>query len=307
MKSLLKLVPCLIPLLASGQLAFQPNESPPGMRPLTDMAPSERYKGELGGLYEKGLNTPPEPLRKAAMAEVAKIQPLDADGKMLRNGRIALVSISMSNATQEFSVFKRIADADPAKSSFVTIIDCAQGGQAMAEWVNPNGGPWREADRRIAAAGISPNQVQAAWVKIANKMPQGDLATHGKKLQDDTTAVIADAKARFPNLQMVYLSSRIYGGYASSALNPEPYAFEGGLVCRWLIRDQSMKGPVLVWGPYLWADGNTPRKGDGLVWRREDLGPDGTHPSESGRMKVANMLLNFFKTDTLAKGWFVGR
>jgi lysophospholipase L1-like esterase len=49
----------------------------------------------------------------------------------------------------------------------------------------------------------------------------------------------------------------------------------------------------------------TPRKSDGLVWKREDLVGDGTHPSDSGRQKVSDMLLNFVKTDPLAKTWFV--
>jgi lysophospholipase L1-like esterase len=32
---------------------------------------------------------------------------------------------------------------------------------------------------------------------------------------------------------------------------------------------------------------------------------DGTHPSQSGALKVANMLLDFFKTNELARGWFM--
>ena len=68
-----------------------------------------------------------------------------------------------------------------------------------------------------------------------------------------------------------------------------------------------MKSPLLLWGPYLWADGTTPRKSDKLVWLREDLSGDGVHPSDSGRQKVAKMLLEFFATDPLAKRWFVKR
>jgi hypothetical protein len=188
----------------------------------------------------------------------------------------------------------------------------------MAEWAGPDMPSWREADRRIASAGVSPLQVQAAWIKLANKLPGGDLEVHGKKLQADTQAVIQNAKARFPNLQVAYLSSRIYGGHSAGALNPEPYAYESGFVVRWLIQDQikgnpalnydanrgEVKAPVLLWGAYLWADGVTPRKSDGLTWPREDLAGDGTHPSQTGREKVARLLLDFFKTDETAKPWF---
>lgn len=63
--------------------------------------------------------------------------------------------------------------------------------------------------------------------------------------------------------------------------------------------------PWLAWGPYLWADGLRPR-GDGLVWACSDLEPDGTHPSQAGRQKVADLLLAFVKSDPTARAWFVG-
>ena len=66
-----------------------------------------------------------------------------------------------------------------------------------------------------------------------------------------------------------------------------------------------VKAPLVLWGPYFWADGTTPRRSDNLVWERKDFGGDGTHPSESGRQKVALLLLNFFKNDSLASSWFV--
>jgi hypothetical protein len=88
---------------------------------------------------------------------------------------------------------------------------------------------------------------------------------------------------------------------------------------RWLIQDQiagkpelnydaarrAVKSPLLLWGPYLWADGETPRKDNGLTYKQSDLGNDGTHPSDTGRAKVANLLLNFFKTDPGARKWFL--
>jgi hypothetical protein len=290
-----------------------------GLKPLTEMTADDKYKGEDGGLYGAGTNEPPVAHQLAAQKESTKIQPLNDEGHPSPDGKIALVSISMSNATQEFSFFKRIADADSDKSTRVTIVDCAQGGQAMAQWVDPQGRAWTEADRRIAAAGLSSKQVQVAWIKLANVTPTGDLQEHGKKLQQDTLAVLHNAKSRFENLRIAFLSSRIYGGYATGALNPEPYAYEGAFAARWLIQDQikgveelnydaergMVRAPLLLWGPYLWADGTTPRRRDGLVWEREDMVGDGVHPSESGRRKVANQLLTFFKTDANAKSWFV--
>jgi hypothetical protein len=141
-----------------------------------------------------------------------------------------------------------------------------------------------------------------------NKSP-GDFPKHAEELRGHVLASLGIARKRMPNLRIAYLSSRIYAGYAATPLNPEPYACESALAVRRLILDQAkgdaalnwdpsrgdVRAPLLLWGPYLWADGTTPRKSDGLVWNREDLAPDGTHPSPaSGRDKVAGLLLRAY-------------
>jgi hypothetical protein len=290
-----------------------------GFKPLTEMSAEDRYKGEDGGLYGGGKNELPDALVAAATKVTAKIKPLDADGNPAADGKIALVSISMSNATQEFSRFKRLAGADVRKSPLVAIVDCAQGGQTMARWADAKSACWKEADRRLKAAGVSRQQVQVAWVKLANAGPKGNLEEHGKRLERDTRIVLANLTEHFPNLRIAYLGSRIYGGWADGRLNPEPYAYEGAFVVRWLIQSQmrangglnydpdrgEVESPLLLWGPYFWADGTTPRKSDGLTWQRSDLVGDGTHPSDTGRQKVAEQLLKFFKNDVYARKWFV--
>jgi len=291
-----------------------------GFKPLSDMTADDRYGDEDGGLYGDGRNTPPDENLRDAQAALAAMKPLDSSGRPADDGKIGFISISMSNATQEFSTFKAVADADPKKSARVQIVDCAQGGQAMAEWVDPQARAWQNADQRLQSADLSPQQVQAVWIKLANKSPQGSLEQHGRKLQRDTLAVIHNARARFPNLKIAYLSSRIYGGWSAGSLNPEPYAYEGAFVVRWLIQDQiagkpalnhradrgEVKAPLLLWGPYFWADGVVPRASDQLTWVRSDLGPDGTHPSPAGREKVARLILDFCKNDPSASAWFVG-
>jgi hypothetical protein len=152
-----------------------------------------------------------------------------------------------------------------------------------------------------------------AWVKLANVTPSGSLEEHGRKLERDTLAVLQNARTAFPNLRIAYLGSRTYGGYATTPLNPEPYAYEGAFPVRWLIERQVKgdgelaldKAPLLLWGPYLWAEGTKGRKFDQLVWERTDFVGDGVHPGDSGRRKVADLLLNFLTTDPLAKPWFV--
>ncbi len=289
-------------------------QRPPPERiiPLCDLGAADRYEDQDGGLYGGGRNTPPDAHRQAAQAELARICPLNAEGEPAADGTIVFVAISMSNATQEFARFKQIADASPDKSPRVTIVDCAQGGQAMAEWAPADARPWQEARDRLARAKVAPKQVQVAWIKLANKGPTGGLQDHGRQLERDTLAVLRNARAMFPNLRLAYLGSRTYGGYANGGLNPEPYAYESAFAARWLIQRQMQndpelslqKIPLLLWGPYLWADGVKGRQLDALVWERTDFGPDGVHPNDSGRQKVAHLLLHFLTHDPLAKSWF---
>ncbi len=299
-----------------------------GLIPLVDMSADGRYRGEDGGLYGGGSNVPPESHLQAALAEAEKIQPLDAEGRPDPDGKIVLISNGMSNTTQEFSAFIQVARDDPHKSKHVVIVDCAFGGQDVADWADPEGrfrkdrpNPWDQQMAALRKAGVSPLQVQAAWIKHARRGPAsfGEFPKHAEEMKQHSAVVLNKLRERFPNLRLAYLSSRIYAGYAGTPLNPEPYAYETAFVVRWLIRDQirgepslnpdpargEVRAPLLLWGPYLWADGVKGRKADDLVWLRDDLAGDGTHPSQSGRAKVAAQLLQFFKTDPTAKPWFV--
>jgi hypothetical protein len=278
-----------------------------GFTPLTELG-TGRYKGEEGGLYPVGSNTPP-PAHLANGVKLAhEIVPLDADGKPSPDGKIVLLTTGMSNTTMESQAFIKLAAGDPQINPHVLLLDGAQGGQTAKVIAKPDANYWKEDDRRLAAAGVTAKQVQAVWLKQANAGPTEPFPTEAKRLEEDIRADIKILSDRFPNLKQVFLSSRIYAGYASTPLNPEPHAYETAFADKWLIAEQiagkSDLRPWLAWGPYLWADGMKPRK-DGLVWTREDLGPDGTHPSELGRAKVAKLLLDFFKSSPATRPWFV--
>ncbi len=272
------------------------------MTPLTDMGARATYHGYHGGLYPNGANTPPRSYLKKGLAAARRVHPID--------GRIVLLSIGMSNATQEFSVFKRYADLNSAKASDVTIVDGAQGGQDAEIVKDPQSRFWSVVQQRLTAAGANSAQVQAVWLKEAIAQENEPFPRDALHLQSDLRAIVSVLRSRFPNLQLVYLSSRTYGGYATTTLNPEPYAYDSGFAVKWLVA-QRMKGkiggPWLGWGPYLWTNGTKGRR-DGLVWNCTDVRPsDGTHPSATGQLKVAALLWHFFTTDATAKSWFVAR
>src|SRR6266516_3507733 len=268
------------------------------MTPLSDLG-KKRYHGYRGGLYANGKNTPTAAYLKKGLAAAKRVHPID--------GHIVLLSIGMSNTTQEFSAFKRLADADPRKASDVTIVDGAQGGQDAEIVKDPNARFWTVVEQRLRAASATAAQVQAVWLKEAIARESSPFPADAKRLKGDLAAIVGVLRARFPNLRLVYVSSRTYGGYASTPLNPEPFAYDSGFAVKWLVADRiagRLKGPWVAWGPYLWTNGEKGRR-DGLVWTCADTRADGTHPSPSGQQKVAQLLLEFFTTDPTARPWFV--
>ena len=291
---------------------YQQRKKPDRLIPLTDIEPGSTYEGQAGGLYGEGKNDPPNGLIQAVGEQLKHIVPRNDHGEPDPKGLVGLISISMSNATMEFSRFKQQADRSPDKSPQVKIVDCAQGGKAMSAWARADAPPWDVAAQRLKRAGVAPDQVQVAWIKLANPRPEGSLEDHVSKLESDTIDVLQHARGNFPNLRVAYLSSRIWGGEAGGNLSPEPYAYESAfavqrLVLRQLKGDKALateEVPVILWGPYLWAEGDRGRKTDDLTWLRTDFAEDGVHPSDSGRNKVANLLLNFFTHDPLARPWF---
>lgn len=306
--------------------------------PLTDLGAGS-YIGFTGGLYPNGANIPPAAHGVLGLDRALKVQPLDVNGRVDPAGKIVLLSIGMSNTTQEFCSepatlpcnswsFMGQAAADPeVNKTTLAIVNGAYGGKTAPNWDSSTDPEYdRIRDTLLVPQSLSEQQVQVAWVKLARFNPKISLPAADADaylLLTDLGNIMRALKVRYPNLQQVFLSSRIYGGYATILTNPEPYAYETGFAVKWLIQaqiDQVQSGvpdaragnldpnavaPWVAWGPYLWADGLNPRS-DGLVWELADFDPaDGTHPSTSGETKVAQMLLDFFKNSEFSRCWFL--
>ena len=304
-----------------------------GLVPLPEMGP-RTYKGYTGGLYPGGRNNrPPAHLAAGLRIAIEGIRPLNASGNVdTNNGKIVLISVGMSNTTHEFGsgdrdthdfrqAFKFRADNDRSRNPQLVIVDGAQGGQDVTRWTNIAAPTWSTVRQRLNQAGVSTQQVQAAWVKqsLQDITQYGGFPEATLELQKDLEIVVRNLKVLFPNIQMAFVSSRTRCYTTNSlATNPEPYSWEVGFATKWMIERQIQgapdlnfdpaKGPVvapyLCWGPYLWADGTVGRN-DGLVWLCSDVVSDFTHPSSNGVHKVADQLLSFFKTDPTTTPWFL--
>jgi hypothetical protein len=311
-------VPALLtsPLASAADAASCSNTST-GNTPLNDLG-TGTYQGDQGGLYPGGSNTRPPAHDAAGLVLAEGVQPMDAAGAPDPNGKYVLLSIGMSNATIEFQAFMPPASSDPDKDPNLVIVDGAASGADADSIANPAAPYWQAVDQRLAETGVTDQQVAVAWVKEAIAHPTTGFPEYPEDLEGDQAAISEILHQRFPNLRLAYYSSRTYGGYATTDLNPEAYAYWSGFADKWLIEDQinddpdlnydptkgTVQAPWMSWGPYLWADGLAPRS-DGLTWLCDDFRDDGTHPSDLGASKVANMLLDFFKTDSTAREWFL--
>jgi hypothetical protein len=177
----------------------------------------------------------------------------------------------------------------------------------------------------LQANGFSEQQVQAIFLKSSTSFPQCDLlgfltnAQQGHCSSFIPPAPLSradvyqseqylgdilrylkcckpDSTPRYPNLHQVFLTTRIYGGYAintgstgtgsyAGCLSPEPYSYEESFAVQRLIVAQIKQtaspaigppdpyalnvnynsAPWFDWGPYLWADAANVRQ-DGLFW-----------------------------------------
>jgi hypothetical protein len=293
--------------------------------PLTDMKDKE-YQGFKGGLYPDGKNERPTRHEAAGLALAKNVQPLDAEGKPSADGKIVLLSIGMSNTNQAFAGFLQVARGDKEINPRVVLVNGAVGGMTAAIIQNVPGKRgdqeyWPTVGERLKAAGVTRAQVQAVWLKQADAGPNQGFPKYAQTLQAEHVKIVQVLHVRFPNLKLVYLSSRTYGGWAKTRLNPEPYAYESGFSVKWLIEQQlkgdpalnydpakgAVKAPWLSWGPYLWARG-TDKRSDGFSYEEKDFqASDGTHESPAGQRKIGTLLLQFLKTDSTTKGWFVQR
>lgn len=215
------------------------------------------------------------------------------------------------------------------RTSGLVMVNGARGGQTAHVWVQPNASNYvRIRDSVLAPRALSEKQVQIIWIKLANTQPSVSLpaaSADALVLLNQFGTILRTLKVQYPNLKLVFVTSRVYAGYNAIPLNPEPYAYEYGFSVKWLIEEQIRQlanpaagtdprtgdldyttgtVPWVGWGPYLWARG-TEARSDGLTWPQSYVEPDGVHPSDLGEEFIGGELLTFFKTAPTTRCWFV--
>lgn len=302
--------------------------------PLNDLGTAPWKLGLYGGLYEDGSNVMPPEHFAAGLAFAAKIQPLDAEGQPSPAGKIVFLAVGFDETAKIMQSFLPMAANDArVDRNRLVILNAARWGADYRFWDEPPDGNPRfaivNADT-ITPAGVTPQQVQVAWIQIITDHTGETLGVPNAdayRIKTYIAGTLREMKRQYPNLQIAYLSSRVYGGYAApGGFNPEPFAFETGYSNRWVITDQIEQArmehpewhsdtrvglidyrrgivPWVAWGPYLWANGARPRA-DGLTWLPGDFLADGETLSPSGASKGAKLLFDFLLHEPTAKSWF---
>jgi hypothetical protein len=311
-----------------------------GLVPLNDLG-AGRYLGQFqGGLYPNGSNAIPAMHLQAGLSAASRIVPRTTAGvPNLQQGRVVLISIGLSNTTLEFCIsgsgttnctpesFMGQAAVDPAVNhTTLAIVNGAIAGEGAERWVDPASPNYDSVASLLASQGLSELQVQAVWVKEAEPVPTVSLPSADADafvLEGRLAGIARALRTRYANVQQVFYSSRIYAGYASTNLNPEPWAYETGFAVKWAVEaqirqmatpgtppdpiagdlDYTTVAPWIAWGPYLWADGTTPRS-DGLDYVCTDFIGDGTHPADGAIQKVGSQLLDFLLAAPMTRPWF---
>ncbi len=269
-------------------------------------------------LYPSNSNDMPALHRSKGQSIAAGIVPLDVNGNPdVVNGKIKIIAEGPSNQRDEMDKFFELhIDGNAALHPNLEFENLAVGSCDLVCWAD--GGP-----------GAVDPQVQIAFVKHTNNRKQNQdgsplqangyfntaadksFPNHAQTTKSMLKTRILDLKIKYPNLKIVYLTSRSFGGWSCDPSNDqyrEPVGYEEGFSVKWLVEDQTLgndpdlafeganpQAPWIAWGPYLW-DPATPQ---------DHMKDDGVHPCETGQTVIADKWYDFLTNDNTAAPWFL--
>lgn len=287
------------------------------------------YLGYQGGLYPGGFNSMPFSHYSAGMNASRKVLPRDINGNVdWIDGKVVMISMGASTAGNAFNHFKSIANADPLVNGCLKLVNCTVGSKGLETMYDTTEMAWYWEDDIIPdldSASVTAKQVQVIWIMATSRI---DTLLYWpfqpRAVADRYETLMGVLIAKFPNLQMVFMSGFPYGDYADPTkefygMIKEPSSYWNNWSVKWLIERQINNDPDLKfteparhsawigWGPHLWADGLRANATDGLLWNcMVDFKPDGGgyHLSNEGKEKEGELLLDFFLESPLSGNWF---
>ena len=296
-----------------------------GLTPLIDLATT--YNDSTGGLYRNGSNTIPAAHDSIGRVRALEVAPRDANGLVKWDGTGKIVLLTVGGSTIDrpsfFMVDTLAAMTARVRPDLVFVNGGVVGTGNLNNVAKTTHSYWTSniADS-LAAKSVTLNQVQVIIVEtIFNDT--GPFNSIVAQDRDTLKAAAQRWQSHMPNLKLVLVDSRPYGGYAPVGNNQEPVWYQRSSfghraaimasVTRAAgyspVKSKNGRGngmgeaAYMVWLSYSYADGTTARN-DGLLWNCSDY-EDGVHLAQTGRRKQVTGWLSFLLNNPIGKPWFL--
>ncbi|MFI5171100.1 MAG: SGNH/GDSL hydrolase family protein [Chitinophagales bacterium] len=258
-----------------------------GLTPFLDLQ-TGTYLGYQAGLYPGGTNYLTGPHLKSGKTIAKGIKPLDGSGAV--NFGDGVVLVAGFGPSVPGHIYNKLVqhvrepslnyDLNPCLDAINLCIGGKDIGYATVDSTSDS--YFEELVQKTYDVGYTPEQVQIGWMYFNAKgltepplFPDNALET--KELD---ILFINKVKEHFPNIKIMYISARHFGGYADTTIEEyyslaEPTSYQNNWTVKWLIEEQitnanpylqykgaNPKAPYVIWGPNYWCDGDLKRDWD---------------------------------------------
>lgn len=246
-----------------------------------------RFYVPMANLYLDSVDMP-SPYRVRGETAGRQIKPLNSNGQPSSTGRIYIRGEGHSNALRVFAELANKLNSSSLENSSVRLINDAQGGMALENWV---------------ASGVGTVDPKVQVVLLHHSLNKGFTDCSQQMYMDSTDYYlklrIAQLRIKHPNLKQVFVQSREFGGwkcYSSPGALAEPAGYYNGFGVRQFVDYyvHANESIFVAWSFNPWNP-NTPRS-----W----FEGAGLHPCIVGSKYWADMWFNFLLTDSTTKMWF---
>lgn len=299
----------------------------PGLIPLNDLG-AGFFEGYQGGFYPMGQLTeaPMSQHFKKGRSFAKGIQPLNASGAVdFDNGVVLMAgfgpSVPLHLVDSLISIVHNNSDGYITNPCF-DLINLCVGGRGLDFAVGPDSDRyWDSIENKLISTGYNINQLQIGWMYFNAKydsLNPIEFPEHALAVKEDYKIWLQQCKERFPNMKIVLVSGRHYGGYCDTTIEQlpaagEPASYYNNFTVKWLIEDQinnepdlKYTGPAAIvpyinWGPYFWTNGAIPRITDGRNYPCSKFSDDGLHLTDPTNHEDADYMMQYLYNSEYAK------
>lgn len=235
------------------------------------------------------------------LAVLPDMVPRASDGTPDAGGRMYMVGIGMSNARDYHGIYTNLLNSGDylsLKATGFRFYRASQSGHVASDWANPLENAWSQ-----AVTGIINNGGTAAQVlHVDTFMTQSFPDTDGVMTATQCQAIVANAKATFPNLLRLTWHSIAYTGWSTDGRAPLYSVHSDDAL---LATQVGLIHGVLCDYEQVYSEGETynnqrtsAESPDGIRWlQASDFEADFVHPSTAGATKMARFIFSCWLDD----------